>query len=161
MTTVKLRTLTLADVGTLYDLAGACPPLEQHTYYTYWMLAAASHQISFIAEVDGKPVGFMTSMMSPESAVLWQLGVVPAYRKQGIGKKLLEATVDALLDRGARDFLVTATLGNDASLSTMKSLARQRGWGFELEGSLTMPPRAGETELQRENIFRMTPRQEV
>jgi ribosomal protein S18 acetylase RimI-like enzyme len=49
----------------------------------------------FVAEVDGRVVGYITTRVDRESRVGWipNLAVLPGHRKGGIGRALLEAAV--------------------------------------------------------------------
>lgn len=79
--------------------------------------------IILVAERDGKVIGYTYSgvegndymaLRGPAGAV-YDIVVDPAYRKQGVGRMLLDATLDALKARGApRVVLSTAEQNHSA-----------------------------------------------
>ncbi len=58
----------------------------------------------FIAEFDGKPVGcvnaFIDKEINEKKGFIRMLGVVPEYRKKGIGRQLLMRALESLRERG-------------------------------------------------------------
>jgi ribosomal protein S18 acetylase RimI-like enzyme len=58
----------------------------------------------FIAELDGKPVGvvnaFVDRFREERVGSLRVLGVVPEFRRRGIGRRLLETAIESLRHRG-------------------------------------------------------------
>jgi GNAT superfamily N-acetyltransferase len=62
--------------------------------------------LSLVAEVDGKPVGFIWSGLAyvgipvDEVGLIYMLIVDPAYQKQGIASKLVNALIKRCRDRG-------------------------------------------------------------
>ncbi len=63
----------------------------------------------FVAEADGRIVG--TGVLSVNGSVGWigTIWVEPAWRRQGVGMALTEATVDAAESAGCRTLLLVAT----------------------------------------------------
>ena len=58
----------------------------------------------FIAEFDGKPVGIVNAYVDKfrkeKKGFIWWLGVLPEYRRRGIGKALAKKAVESLKERG-------------------------------------------------------------
>lgn len=58
----------------------------------------------FIAEVNGKPAGIVEAYVDKKSqekkGFIWNLGVVPEFRRMGVGKALLERAIERLRDAG-------------------------------------------------------------
>jgi mycothiol synthase len=58
----------------------------------------------FIAELDGKPVGAVNAYIDrkrkEKMGFLRRLGVVPEFRKRGIGRRLAEKAIESLKERG-------------------------------------------------------------
>jgi mycothiol synthase len=58
----------------------------------------------FIAEINGKPVGCVNAFIDMESeekkGFINNLGVIPQYRRRGIGRALLEKAFESLMERG-------------------------------------------------------------
>ena len=57
-----------------------------------------------VAEADGQVVGYISTRIDPATKVggIPNYAVLPAYQKQGIGRKLLEAAVAYLVSEGMR-----------------------------------------------------------
>lgn len=58
----------------------------------------------FIAELDGKPVGIVNAYVDKfreeKKGFLWWLGILPEYRRRGVGKALAKKAVEILKERG-------------------------------------------------------------
>jgi predicted N-acetyltransferase YhbS len=63
---------------------------------------------SFVAEVDGTPVGFLLSSPAyvpdqvTQACLLLALGVDPEYRQQGLGRRLVETLLEACSAQGVK-----------------------------------------------------------
>lgn len=55
---------------------------------------------SFIAELDGEPVGYLFFMAAADEGELLRIGVSPEYRRQGVGQVLLEHMDYFVLENG-------------------------------------------------------------
>jgi GNAT superfamily N-acetyltransferase len=69
----------------------------------------------FIYEEDGKPVGLINYAKPPNRQDEWSIAnvtVLPAYRRRGIARKLVEATLQDLRERKARLALLDVIDGN-------------------------------------------------
>lgn len=58
----------------------------------------------FIAELDGKPVGrvnaYVDKKRKEKKGFLRSLGVVPKFRRKGVGRRLVEKAIESLKERG-------------------------------------------------------------
>jgi len=58
----------------------------------------------FIAEIDGKPVGIVNAYVDKfrkeKKGFIWRLGVLPEYRRRGVGKALAKKAIESLKERG-------------------------------------------------------------
>lgn len=89
---------------------------------------------TFVARVGSEPIGFMSLLQhSPESAELYVLGVMRAYHRSGIGRRLLEASEAYLKDQGTR-FVQVKTL---AALADDPGYAKTRKF-YEASGYVTL-----------------------
>ena len=82
----------------------------------------------FLAMAEGKPVGMM--MLEPfgdGTAEPFKFGVLEAYRNHGIGKALMEATIDAARAMGVRTLVLTSHHSLKAALHIYES------YGFTYE----------------------------
>lgn len=81
-----------------------------------------------LAEADGRPVGMM--MLEPFGngvAEPFKFGVLEAYRNHGIGKALMEATIDAARAMGVHTLVLTSHHSLKAALHIYES------YGFRYE----------------------------
>jgi len=123
VSTATIRRVMPSDGGLLRDLVLACPPLDVHTPYTYWVQSAYFSSQCFIAERAGEPVGFLTSVGSGSRILLWQIGVLPEARSQGIALDLVRAMVSWARSHGADSFDVSIAPDNAASLALFERCA--------------------------------------
>lgn len=77
----------------------------------------------FIAYVDGHPAGFVSGveMTHPDKGTemfLYELGVDEGYRRQGLGRSLVEALRNLARERGCYGMWVITDEDNDAALAT-------------------------------------------
>lgn len=82
----------------------------------------------FLAMAEGKPVGMM--MLEPfgdGTAEPFKFGVLEAYRNRGIGKALMEATIDAAQAMGVHTLVLTSHHSLKAALHIYES------YGFTYE----------------------------
>jgi ribosomal protein S18 acetylase RimI-like enzyme len=81
----------------------------------------------FIDEEEGQPAGlinYMRQRITPE----WYIGnvtVLPAFRRRGIARRLVQATLDELRNRKARAAFLEVVVGNDPAFYLYKEM------GFE------------------------------
>ena len=55
---------------------------------------------SFVAELDGEPVGYLFFMAAADEGELLRIGVSPEYRRQGVGQVLLDHMDYFVLENG-------------------------------------------------------------
>ncbi|MFQ6064904.1 MAG: GNAT family N-acetyltransferase [Candidatus Bathyarchaeia archaeon] len=84
----------------------------------------------FIAELDGKPVGavnaFVDKRRKEKKGFLRGLGVVPEFRKRGVGRRLVERAIESLKERGMKSVEGWAREDKTACKSLLE------GMGFKL-----------------------------
>ncbi|HIE05023.1 MAG TPA: GNAT family N-acetyltransferase [Candidatus Latescibacteria bacterium] len=56
----------------------------------------------FVAEEDGRPVGYVTTRLDHDTKIGWipNLAVLPEHRRKGIGKALMERALNYLKEKG-------------------------------------------------------------
>lgn len=73
-----------------------------------------------IAEDEGRVIGFVTTEVSTvyiRSGFINDLYVLPEYRKQGVGKQLLEAGLQWLKDRGVMKVTLAVHISNTEAIN--------------------------------------------
>jgi GNAT superfamily N-acetyltransferase len=86
----------------------------------------------FLAEGDGRLVGFVTLRLRPAShepfmvpelrAIGESLGILPAWRRRGIGRRLMAAGEQWARQRGARRIMLNVWEFNDGALELYQTL---------------------------------------
>jgi L-2,4-diaminobutyric acid acetyltransferase len=125
--TIVIRPVTEADAIVLRRLAVLCPPLDVHTHYTYWVLCHIADNGSFIAEDDGEPVGFTTSLRDGDAFFIWQIGILPARRGAGLSTRLIGAVVDHARAQGLESLQFSIDPANTTSRAAFAAFAQHHG----------------------------------
>jgi aminoglycoside 3-N-acetyltransferase I len=107
------------------------PPLEAATAK---FLAAPGHHLLFAYDEAGRAVGMISGveMTHPDKGTemfIYELGVVPAARLQGVGSSLVAALAEIARERGCYGMWVGTETDNEAALATY----RRAGAGEETE----------------------------
>jgi len=78
----------------------------------------------FIEEEDNKPVGLI-NYMRQRNVPEWYIAnvtVLPAYRRRGIARRLVEATLEELRNRKAKIAFLDVVVGNDPAFNLYKEM---------------------------------------
>lgn len=116
------------DGARMYELVRDMGGLELNTAYFYVLFCIDFADTCVVAEVDGKLAGFVLGHRPPkrpDAVFVWQVGVAPFMRKQGLARRLLDAFVEQNPD--ARWLEASVTPGNTASRKLFRSFARDHG----------------------------------
>ena len=76
----------------------------------------------FVAVEDGEVCGYVGSQTVLGESDMMNLAVAPAYRRQGLGRRLVEALCDALREKGSERLLLEVRRSNEAALALYASL---------------------------------------
>ena len=80
----------------------------------------------FFAEFDGKPVGivnaYVDKMREEKKGFIRMLGVVPEYRRRGIGRALARKAIESLKERGMLTVEASGVLGKPEAVNLWESL---------------------------------------
>ena len=99
-------------------------------------------EVSFVAEIDGKVVGYMISYIVyagfglDKSAWIATLGVDPRFMGQGIGKKLAEEILKFYSERDIKHILTSVRWDSADLLSFFKTLGFDRSHFINLRKEL-------------------------
>ena len=91
------------------------------------LLLAAAPDGLLVAESDGRIVGVLVAAWDGWRGNMYRLAVLPAYRRRGIARRLVEEGHARLRAKGARR--VTALVGSDEN----EAKALWRALGYELD----------------------------
>lgn len=127
---LRFRAPRPQDGAAMWRLVKEMGGLELNSAYFYVLFATDFADTGVVAETEqGELAGFIVGHRPPprpEAVFVWQIGVAPWMRRQGLGRRLL----DELLARQAADcrwLEATVSPDNAASLNLFRSLARDRG----------------------------------
>ena len=100
----RIRTGDTADVGTVLRLWRDADAVESTTDYEAALRTLLDRDPGalLIAEVDGEPVGTLIVGWDGWRGALYRLAVLPAWRREGIGRRLVEEAERGLRAMGVR-----------------------------------------------------------
>lgn len=124
-----------ADGARMYELVREMGGLELNTAYFYVLFCIDFADTCVVAEVDGRLAGFVLGHRPPrrsDAVFVWQVGVAPFMRKQGMARRLLEAFLEQNPD--ARWLEASVTPSNTASRKLFRAVARDHGVECQVGG---------------------------
>jgi L-2,4-diaminobutyric acid acetyltransferase len=124
------RSARSTDGAAMWRLIQAAGTLELNSPYFYVLWATDFGRTCLIAEQDGEVVGAVIGYHPPQqarTAFVWQVGLLPRLRGQGLGVVLLQRWID--LPANQDRFWVTATVADDntASQALFRRFAERSG----------------------------------
>ncbi len=128
MTTLKaidLRAPRLEDGFSIHRLIEACPPLDPNSSYCNLLQCSHFSDTSVIAIFDGKPVGFVSGYVIPNTNTLfiWQVAVAESVRGMGLALRMLLHILSRPYCRKIDHIHTTITENNRASRALFERLA--------------------------------------
>jgi len=156
--TVNFRRPRAEDGAAMWQLVGEMGTLELNSAYFYVLFAKDFAESGIVAETpDGQLAGFIVGHYPqdrPDAVFVWQIGVAPWMRRQGLGRRMLDAL---LAGQPARVQWLEATVSpdNEPSMGLFRSIAKERGVDCQEQDYLTagLFPNAHEPE----RLFRIGP----
>ncbi len=137
---MELRAPRAEDGRRIHALVEGDATLESNSAYCYVLLCTHFAQHGIVAEKDGELAGFVAAYRppsDPEAVFVWQVGVAPAGRGQGLGKCLLNALIEQPANRNARFLTATVDAANEPSNRLFAAFAREQGATLETETGFT------------------------
>ncbi len=130
---LEIRELELEDLPVVFAIgeqlftADKWPSLYR-TWDEYELvgLFASDSDFCFVAEVEGKVVGFALGTLIEKRRSAWKygyllwLGTHPDYRRLGVAKRLLDRFTDQCIDEGARMMMVDTAAENHGAVKFFK-----------------------------------------
>ena len=155
---VSFRRPRAADGAAMWRLVRDMGGLELNSAYFYVLYAKDFADTGVVAEAeDGRLAGFIAGHRPPErpdAVFVWQIGVAPWMRRQGLARRMIDALLAAQPDD--IDWLeATVSPDNEASMQLFRSVARDRRLACHESEYLgrELFPDAHEAE----NLFRIGP----
>lgn len=127
---ISFRAARPADGAALWRVVRAAGALEVNSPYFYVLFATDFGDTCLIAERDDEAVGCVVGYRrprEPDTAFVWQIGVLPSQRGRGLGLRMLEAWMDLPVNRPCRWLAATVADDNPASQALFRRFARERG----------------------------------
>ncbi|KAA0012553.1 GNAT family N-acetyltransferase [Billgrantia pellis] len=127
--TVTLRQARPQDLDALYRLELVAFSGDRFSRRQLWHLLNRAHAVSWVAEDDGRLLGYGTLLFRRGSARarLYSFCIHPEARGSGLGRRLLEALERRAAARGAQ------ALGLEVRADNRIALGLYRRMGFRLE----------------------------
>jgi L-2,4-diaminobutyric acid acetyltransferase len=159
---LRFRSPTVEDARRVWELVVASGVLEPNSLYCYLLLCRDFAETSLVAYQDTELVAFVAAYRPPQRGdclFVWQIGVSPKLRRQGVAGRLLQALLQEPGCRTCRYVEATVTPSNSASQRLFERLAealgvpceRQTGFGQELFGA------DDGVKHEEEQLFRIGP----
>lgn len=128
----------------VFDLIARCKPLDENSLYCNLLQCSDFQETCALAEMDGKPVGFLSGYRppaKPDTLFVWQVAVAEEARGLGLGRRMMLDIVSR--DPQIRFIEATITEDNDASWALFRGTAKR------LDADFNSAPR-----FDRERHFR-------
>jgi len=122
-----LRAPARGDGAAFWRLARDSGTLELNSAYAYVLWCERFADTSVLAEVDGRPAGFVCGFRpprQPDTLFVWQVAVGEGWRGRGLARGMIAAILDR--EPGLRYVEATVAPSNAASRRLFRSLARER-----------------------------------
>lgn len=119
-----------ADGAAFFRLVRESGALEANSAYAYVMACDHFADTCLLAVRQGRAVGFVLAFVSParpNAVFVWQIGVAPSERGQGLGRSLLTRLMDAPACRALAHLEATVAPSNRASHRLFTGFARALG----------------------------------
>ena len=153
-----VREVKEEDAPILRHLAKNCPPLDLHTQYTYWVVASAYGDYSFLAYEKGgdSPIGYVMCVKTQDSVFFWQIGVLEDYRGKGLSRILIDAVFKKAEKNKDRPTLgVTIAKDNQNSYFAFHNYCRDHGYSFIPDRTISVTDADDPLFLEEEIYYRM------
>ena len=134
MEKLLIRRLELQDAGDVSRIREAITKKKSTAEYKKFVEEEAQKEdrIAFVAELDGKVVGFMITYIIyggfglEKSAWIGIFGIEPKYMGSGIGKSLAKEVFGIIRDRGIKNIFTSVGWDSMDLLSFFKSIGFDR-----------------------------------
>ncbi len=166
---VEMRHPVPADAAAIHRLVRTAGGLDLNSLYCYLLVGRDFSRTSLVAirrEAAGETLaGFVAAYRPPErpeTLFIWQVGVAPEARGQGLARRMLRRLIDVPACRGIELLEATVTPSNEASRRLFSRLAADLGVACRVEAGFPadlfggLDP-AGRVAHEREDCFLIGP----
>jgi diaminobutyrate acetyltransferase len=130
---LNLRPPRAADGCRVFEAVSCWGGLDRNSAYAYLLLCDRFAGQSVVAEHDGRLVGFVLGIQFPDTPgtlFVWQVGVAPELRGQGLAGRLIDAAL-AGCPGAPRTLEAHVGTSNSASERLFRGVALRHGGRFE------------------------------
>lgn len=143
-TTVRVRFATAEDVSLLAELETLLFQTEPWSGSALACHLAATHTLSLLLFSGDDPVGYLLAGFSPPEGELYRIAVLPAYRRRGYGRVLLDGFFRFAKERAVEKFYLEVRESNTAAIALYRSAGfsvssrRENYYRHPLEAALVL-----------------------
>ena len=130
---LRIHRMTPDDIEAIRSIDRKISGLDRSLTYDINNVIGGNIELSFIAEVDDKAVGFVLSLLGyvphdiVEACIIQTIGVAPDYRGRGIASKLVQALLEAARSKGIRMLSVMMDKKDSKLIGLFEHLSFTRG----------------------------------
>lgn len=116
---VLIRPASAEDIDSIYEIGTLC-------FADAWRRDTVAHDMEgshseyFVAEMDGKVVGYGCFWFVVDEGQLVNIGVRPEYRRQGFAEAILERGLEECRDRNMKTIFLEVRVSNSPALALYK-----------------------------------------
>jgi L-2,4-diaminobutyric acid acetyltransferase len=123
---LEFRSPDRRDASKIWELVNQSGVLDLNSPYAYLLLCSDFQDTCLVVSINNSIVGFVTGYRlprDPNTLFIWQIGVSPEVKRQGVGKKLLCELVRRCGSNKITAVEATIAPSNVVSRSLFKSVA--------------------------------------
>lgn len=105
--------------------------IEKHCFKTPWtdeQIRSSDNTVFFLAKENDKPIGYAGMYTVLDEGYVTNIGVMPEYRRKGIGKKLVNALIEFCIEKNM------IFLSLEVRPSNLPAIKLYESFGFVSEG---------------------------
>lgn len=135
MENLKFRDMTKEDLDFVFELSNKTKelwaserikfPLDRKVMEVW--IQYNEDDALFIAETDGKPVGFCVGSLDYNAAELLFMGVSEEHRRKGMGTRMLNEFMERMKSKGAEKFYLYVQTDNEAATKLYEKFGFEKG----------------------------------
>tara|TARA_R110000772_G_scaffold73216_1_gene159412 strand:- start:44402 stop:45010 length:609 start_codon:yes stop_codon:yes gene_type:complete len=137
---VGIRAPSIGEGALMWELARDAGGLDLNSPYAYMMAGRHFQSTCAIAEVYGKPAGFVMAYRipsRPDVLFIWQVAVLPDFRGLSIAKRMFDNLLAREENTGVRTMEATVTRSNKASAALFAAFAKSRNAELDVRTGFT------------------------
>lgn len=159
-TVVDFRNTEVADAASIWCLVRDSGALDLNSQYAYLLLCDHFARTCLVASVNNRLAGFVSAYLPPNrpaTLFVWQIGIAPTMRKQGLAKSLLQQLIRLPACEHVRFLEATVTPSNRASRNLFAAFARDNRAELHVEPAYQATDFATNSSHEAEELFRIGP----